>query len=460
MKSIKGRLTVSYLFIITITVAILEIFLIFAIKEYYYKNMENMIFNQMKVSVDFYNSYLSSSSLKKNVQDNADIFWKNTSAEVQIIDTSGQMLMDSMGNFTEGKIEGQDVEKALKGEIGAYVARDKASNEKLLYASCPLKSSNGVEGALRFVTSLVEVDKVILRISLILITIGIGVVLIAGMVSIFLSDTIVKPLDEVTDMARKIASGRFNDRITKKRDDEIGELSDTLNFMADEILKNDKLKNEFIASVSHELRTPLTSIKGWAMTIRTGDLEDKCEVLDGLEIIEKESERLASLVEELLDFSKFVSGKIILKKERIHIKNIIGHIQKQMSPRAIRQNINFNVQIEEDLPVILLDQNRIKQVLINVLDNAFNFTPEQGSIEINVTLEREHLLMIVKDSGIGIPKEDLLRVTEKFFKGSSSKSGSGIGLSICKEIVELHDGQLIITSEWGKGTQITISLPL
>ena len=190
-----------------------------------------------------------------------------------------------------------------------------------------------------------EVDKVILRISLILITIGVGVVLIAGMVSIFLSNTIVKPLDEVTDMARRIASGRFNDRITKKRDDEIGELSDTLNFMADEILKNDKLKNEFIASVSHELRTPLTSIKGWAMTIRTGDLEDKCEILDGLEIIEKESERLASLVEELLDFSKFVSGKIVLKKDRVYIKNIIEiytktDVSKSSTPKCKFQCTN------------------------------------------------------------------------------------------------------------------------
>lgn len=460
MKSIKSRLTVSYLFIITITVAILEVFLIFAIKEYYYNNMENMIFNQMKVSVDFYNSYLSSSSLKKNVQDNADIFWKNTSAEVQIIDKSGEMLMDSMGNFIEGKIQGDDVEKALRGVSGAYVTRDKTSKEKILYASYPLKSSNGIEGVLRFVTSLEEVDKVIIRISWTLIIIGIAVVLIAGIASIFLSDTIIKPLEEVTDMARKIASGRFNERINKKRDDEIGELSDTLNFMADEILKNDKLKNEFIASVSHELRTPLTSIKGWAMTIRTGDLEDKEEILDGLEIIEKESERLSSLVEELLDFSKFVSGKISLIKKPIDIKNIIEYIQKQMSPRALRQNINFTIEMEKDLSVILLDENRIKQVLINVLDNAFNFTDEKGSIEIKVTMEKNNLLLNVKDSGVGIPEEDLPRVTEKFFKGSSSKSGSGIGLSICKEIIDLHGGEFRITSEYGKGAQVSIRLPI
>ena len=291
---------------------------------------------------------------------------------------------------------------------------------------------------LRFVTSLVEVDKVILRISIILVIIGVGVVLIAGMASIFLSNTIVKPIEEVTNMARRIASGRFNERITKKRDDEIGELSDTLNFMADEIIKNDKLKNEFIGSVSHELRTPLTSIRGWAMTIRTGDLEDKSEILDGLEIIEKESERLTNLVEELLDFSKFVSGKIALKKDYVDIKNTIGYIQKQMAPRALRQNINFKIELEEDLPIILLDENRVKQVLINVIDNAFKFTSEQGSIEIKVTTESDNLLINVKDSGVGIPKEDLPRVTEKFFKGNSSKSSNGIGLSICKEIVDLH----------------------
>ncbi len=459
MKGIKGRLIGSYIFIVAITVAILDIFLVAAIRGYYYKNIENMLSNQIKVSVDFYNSYLSSSNLKKNIQDNTDIFWKNTSAEVQIIDTSGEMLMDSIGNFIPGKVPGNDIEDALRGEMGTYTGKDVNTKEKIMCVSYPLKSSDKIEGVLRFVTSLSEVDKVITKITLILILIGITVIIISSVVGIFLSNTIVKPLDGLTDMARKIASGRFNERIVNKRNDEIGQLSDTLNFMADEIVKNDKLKNEFVASISHELRTPLTSIKGWASTIRTGSLEDKQEIIDGLEIIEKESDRLSKLVEELLDFSKFVSGKIVMQKDFVDMKNTISHIQKQMMPRAQRQKITFDVHLEE-LPLMLIDENRIKQVLINILDNAFNFTPEGGCISLNLRKSNYALFITVKDSGVGISQEDLPKVTEKFFKGKNSKAGNGIGLSICSEIVSMHNGQIAINSEEGKGTIVQIILPI
>ncbi len=459
LKGIKGRLVGSYIFIIAVTVAILEVFLILTISQYYYKNIENMLSRQIKVSVDFYNSYLSSSSLKKNIQDNADIFWKNTSAEVQIIDSSREMLMDSIGNFTSGKVNGDDITKALNGELGSSIEIDKRTKEKVLYVSYPLKSSNKIEGVLRFVTSLNEVDKTIGKISILFISIGAIVILIVGAVSVSISNTIIKPLDQITHMAIKMASGRFNEKITKTGEDEIGELCDTLNYMSDEILKNEKLKNEFIASVSHELRTPLTSIKGWALTIRTGDLEDKQEILDGLEIIEKESDRLTLLVEELLDFSKFISGKVVLKRDYVDIKNTLEYIRKQMEPRALRHDINFTINVEEKLPLLIIDENRMKQVFINLLDNAFKFTPEQGSVELKVENEEENVLITVKDSGIGIPKDELPRVTEKFFKGNNSMSSNGIGLSICNEIVSLHGGTLEISSEVQKGTQVFIRIP-
>ncbi|MBA5850066.1 HAMP domain-containing histidine kinase [Clostridium sp. cel8] len=450
----------SYLIIIITTVFVLETFLILSIKRYYYKNMENVVTNQIKVSVDFYNSYLSSSTLEKNIRDNADIFWKNTSAEVQVIDTSGYMLMDSIGNYIPGKIEGEDIEQALKGDIGSYIYVDKNTNEKLLCISSPLKSKGKIEGVLRFVTSLSHVDYVIGKIAIMLIFIGFIVILIAGLISVSMSNTIIKPLNEVTDMARKMARGRFKERIRKKRNDEIGELQDTLNFMADEILKNDQLKNEFVASISHELRTPLTSIKGWASTMRTGDLEDKKDIMDGLDIIEKESDRLTSMVEELLDFSKFISGKITLKRDYVDIKNTIHYMKKQMSLRAARQKLKFNVNVDDNIPLMLLDENRIKQLLTNLLDNSFKFTEEGDTVELTAKAVGNNLILIVKDNGIGIPESELPRVTEKFFKGKSDKSSNGIGLSICKEIANLHGGKLNIKSKYGEGTEVLVSIPI
>ena len=460
LNGIKERMIGSYLFIIIFTVVIIESFLIISISRYYYKNMENMVSNQIKVSVDFYNSYLASSSLKKNISDNADIFWKNTSAEVQVVDVSGRMLMDSIGNFIPGKVKGEDIKNALNGDLGISIETDKKTSEKVLYVSKALKSNGKVEGVLRFATSLSEVDTIIKKISFMLIFIGIAVIIMAGIISVFISNSITRPLREVTAMARKMANGRFNERIEKKRDDEIGELFDALNFMADEILKNEKLKNEFVASVSHELRTPLTSIKGWASTMRTGDFSDREELETGLEIIENESDRLTKMVEELLDFSKFVSGKITLKKDYVDIKNTIEYIKKQFSLRAWRQNINFSVKVQDNMPLVLLDENRIKQVLNNLLDNAFKFTQEGGRVTLKAFIRDENLIVIVGDTGIGIPEDELPKVTEKFFKGKSDKCSNGIGLSICKEIVSLHGGKIEITSELVKGTEITLTIPV
>ncbi|MBV4424773.1 sensor histidine kinase [Clostridium tyrobutyricum] len=459
-NGIKQRMIGSYLIIIVMTVFVLETFLIMSISRYYYINMENMVKNQIKVSVDFYNSYLSSSSLKKNIMDNADIFWKNTSAEVQIISPSGKMLMDSIGNYIPGTMEGDDIDKALKGDVGSSIETDKNTGEKLLCVSSPLKTSGNTEGIIRFVTSLSGVNHIIKKIAVMLILIGFIVILITGIISVAISNTITKPIRQVTDMANKIAKGRFNERVKKERDDEIGTLLDTLNFMADKILQNEKLKNEFIASVSHELRTPLTSIKGWATTMRTGNLDDKEEIMDGLEIIEKESDRLANMVEELLDFSKFISGKITLNRDYVDINGTIKYMYKQLSLRAKRQKLHFKVQVQYSISPILLDENRIKQVLTNLLDNSFKFTPQDGIVELSVKTEYNNLIITVKDNGIGIPKDELPRVTEKFFKGKTDKSSNGIGLSICREIVELHNGKLYINSEYKKGTEVKVFIPI
>lgn len=459
MKGITKRVVLSYFLIIFLTVAVLEIFLITAIKRYYYTNMQNLISNQLMSSADFYNNYFSSSSLEKNVQDNADIFWKNTDAEVQIIDKNKKMLMDSIGNFTEKPVNDNDVNEALDGTLGVYITNDKNNGDKMMYVSYPLKSIDQIEGVLRFAVSLSGIDKTVSRITNIFIIIGTIVIILSGLISILLSNSIVKPLKQVTSAAKKIASGRFTEKLNIERNDEIGELSATFNFMAEEILKNDKLKNEFIASVSHELRTPLTSIKGWAATIKAGDLENKAEILDGLDIIEKESDRLTLLVEELLDFSRLISGKISLSKDYMDINNNLRYIEKQFMPRAARQNINFIVETEEALPLFYGDSNRINQVIINVLDNAFKFTREDGVVELSAYKKQNNIIIKVRDTGIGIPKEDLPFVTEKFFKGKSNLSKNGLGLSISKEIITLHHGTIEIFSENEKGTEVYITLP-
>lgn len=457
-KSIKARLVKNFMIVILISVTAFEALLIYFTRYYFYHNVESILTNQIKISTDFYSRYFSNVSLQDNILDNVDVFWSQTSAEVQIIDSNGKVLMDSIGYMSEKNLETTDVKKALVGEKGVWTGRS-TYNDKFMSVAYPLKSGDKIVGALRFITSLNEFDSTINKIYMIFISIGVTAVLMSGLVSIVLARGIILPLKEVTSAAEKMAEGDLKTRTNQKQNDEIGILADTLNYMAEEIQKKEQIKNEFISSISHELRTPLTSIKGWAITLNTDELQDRTILRDGLKIIENESERLTSMVEELLDFSRLLSGKVKLKTDIEDVGNIVRYIEKYMAPRAGREAISFNVECTQNPLPARLDKDRIKQVLINLLDNAFKFTPEGGSVILQVQEVDGWIKLCVADSGSGIDEEDLPRVKEKFYKGKNTKAHTGIGLSICDEIIRLHGGELTIESKLHEGTWVFIKLP-
>lgn len=460
-KSIRTRLIGNFMFIIIITVAILEVLIISIFKQNYYKNLESNLSNQIHLSSDIYAKYFSDTSLSDNILNNVDTFWKQTSSEVQIFDSSGKALMDSTGFMPSDKVNLPDVKSALAGKEGKWIGIISNDVQEVMAVSYPLKNSSGrIVGAIRLISSLKNVNKAINNLVFIFITIGLIVITIVGFLAFILSNTIVKPLNKVTSVAAKMADGNYNIKSKKEIDDEIGKLSDTLNYMAAEILKKDQLKNDFISSVSHELRTPLTSIKGWAITLRETNFEDHEMYLNGLEIIENESDRLTGMVEELLDFSKFVSGKVTLKLEEVDVKRTMEYIKKQLTPRAQREKVLFSVMYDDNIPTIMSDGNRLKQLFINLIDNSFNFTPTGGNIKFIAKYLGESIVFYVIDTGCGISQEELPRVKEKFYKGKTSKSKNGIGLSICDEIVTLMNGSFDIKSDIDKGTEVIITLPL
>lgn len=459
-KSIKSRLVSNFMLIILITVLILEIVLINGIKNYYYKNVEDILSNQIEFSTKFYYRYFSSTPLEDAVIDDIDIFWQHTNAQVQVLTIEGELLMDSLGINGTDDYKHPDIEKAIETGKGVWVGNVSYDKSPVMAVSRPLVSQGKTIGIIRFISSLEKTNETINQINNFLILTGILVIITSGLVSLFLANTIVKPLKEVTEVAEKMADGQFKVRSSLKPNDEIGRLAKILNYMADEILRKEQIKNDFISSVSHELRTPLTSIKGWAITLKSGDDIDKELLMDGLGIIEAESDRLTLMVEELLDFSRFTSGRIRLEKEQFDIKDTLEIIGRQLTPRAESLKIDFKVHIDENIHLMIGDKNRIKQVLINILDNAFKFTEEGGEVSLNAYKDGESILIEIEDNGIGIPDVDLPNVKEKFYKGKNSKSHSGIGLSIADEIVNLHGGTFDIDSELGKGTKATIKLPL
>lgn len=459
-RSIKTRLVKNFMLIIVITVLILEIILINGIKDYYYKNVEDILSNQIEFSTNFYSRYFSNTSLEDVILDDIDLFWQNTTAQVQILTLEGDLLMDSLGVIPKEKMTYPDIEKAKDSGRGVWVGSVPYDKDPVMAVSKPLEYQGKSIGIIRFISSLKETNIIIKQINKLLLGLGIAVITISGLLSLFLANSIVKPLTEVTQVAEKLADGQFKTRSNVKINDEIGRLSNTLNYMANEILRKEQIKNDFISSISHELRTPLTSIKGWAITLKSDDIIDKQLLFDGLDIIEKESDRLSQMVEELLDFSRFTSGRIRLEKEQFDIRETIQMIGRQLQPKAKNNKISFTVNLNENVDFIIGDENRIKQVLINILDNAFKFTEEDGAVTLTAYKEEPYIVIETVDNGIGIPAYDLPNIKEKFYKGKNSKSHSGIGLSICDEIIHLHNGIFEIESEEGIGTKVIVKLPI
>ncbi|NLN40808.1 MAG: HAMP domain-containing histidine kinase [Clostridiales bacterium] len=459
-QSIKTRIGYSFMGIIVISIFIFILMLSVFLKEYYYKSVEDILTDQIRMSASFYSRYFSDSSLEDNVMDNVDVFWKFTSAQVQIIDNSGTVLMDSIGVYFTDKLETSDVKRALDGEAGKWIGRVAYTDDLVMSVSHPLEANSEVVGVLRFTTSLEPINEQLRYVIWIFILMGILTIAISSIISFILANGVVSPIKQVTRVAEKMAKGDFQVRCIKESNDEVGRLADTLNYMANEIMEKEQIKNEFIASVSHELRTPLTSIKGWAVILNNTNPEEVETFRDGLKIIEKETERLSGMVEELLDFSKLLSGEISLKLKRTNLVDLIEYIKRHMTPVAQRNRINFEVEYPDQLPEISIDENRIKQVLINVLDNAFKFTSQGGMVSFKTYIEDNFIVMVVLDNGCGIPSHELPYVKDKFFKGKNSKAASGIGLSVSNEIISKHNGQLDIESQEGKGTKVIIRLPI
>lgn len=457
-KSIRSRLSLSYLLVIIITLIITDIALVSVLRAYFLNNVTDTLYSQLSISTDIYERYFSDSTLEENVSNDEDGFWRQSEGHVQIVSLEGLVLLDSTGNRPSEVLTSEDVILALKGEQGTTIFSNTLNGESLMAASMPLTANGEIVGALRFITSLRGVQQSMSTIIMYLSLFGIAVVVITTLISNLIAQRFIRPIDKLTKTAEIMATGNFNVVSVKMHEDEIGKLSDTLNYMASEIKKKEELKNDFISSVSHELRTPLTSIKGWAVTLK--DPSTDTELLhQGLDIISNESDRLKSMVDELLDFSKFVSGKITLEKEWIDLEELFLFLKHNIADRAKREKKNFEVETCEDMGTYYGDPNRLKQVFINLIDNSFKFTEEGGHITLKMQKRRSHIDFIVEDDGSGISEEDIKKVKEKFYKGKTSNSTNGIGLSICDEIALLHGGELIIESQLNQGTKVTLRLP-
>lgn len=464
-EGLRRRIIKYYFTIIIITIALFEGLFIFYIQNYYYDSVKQSLANHAAYTKDTYTTIGNESSsfeYKVNNIIEKEKLRANSKYAVQIIDKDKNLIIDQYGFRTNEKVDYEDVDNALRdsSNLTPYTYRITDTNEHLMSISVPLKVNNVIEGVVRYTVTLNAIDKTIFKLVLGLILAGVFILLITISISLRFAETLIQPLRELKEFANELAHGNYNIKLKNKkiRNDEIGDLAQTFEHMATEIDKTRRLKEEFISSISHELRTPLTSIKGWSETLGYENItRDELDL--GLGIIQDETERLIKLVEELLDFSRLSSDRIRLQVDIVDVEALAKGVVNQLKVKAIENNIKLLSKFEvADLNPIQGDKNRLRQVLINLIQNAIKFTPPEGEIDVIVSQDEEFTTIKVKDTGLGIKKENLEKVLDKFFQEDINKSGSGLGLAISNEIVKLHGGKMKIESEKDVGTTITFTL--
>jgi signal transduction histidine kinase len=445
--------------VLFIAVVIFEIVLIILIRSFYIENVNAVVKSALEINSKFYNSNLveSNSSAKEFVKDFAHLPY-----HIQITDAEGKVICDSLNQIENDISSYPDVKAILKGySYAKFVGKDHLKKTHILANSIPLKNGSRRSGVMRFSVSLENTYGAMDRIIYFFVVLGLIIILLAVIISTIISKTITKPIQHITNISNEMAKGNLSIRAEKHRNDEIGILADSVNHMADEIQKNEMLKNEFISSVSHELRTPLTSIKGWSITIKNTPLDDPEDIYMGIDIIIEESERLSNMVEELLDFSRLTSNKLKLNKAEFDIVGLIKKVLYQLSYKAENKGVIFTQTVLNNPFILFGDKNRLKQVLINVIDNSIKFTPSKGEIATSIEIFEDKIVIRIRDTGIGISEEEIGQIKQKFVKGKNTGDlkGLGLGLAISEEIIKGHHGTLIIKSKENIGTEVLITIP-
>ncbi len=463
LSGIERRWFLGNVGVITLLTIACVLAVILSMAAYYDTNLRSGLETKAKTTTDFFSNYISQSynEYYQSCIKFAKTFEEKDRLELQFISTNGKIVASSYGKFAGRSPSTPEIRQAIDSQqTRVFKGRNPSTGERILAVSSPMIYSNGeVIGVLRYVTSLRNADLQVLMIALIAATVGLLFIGAIFFMSSFFIKSILVPVSQINATAKRIAAGSYGVQIPQQYDDEIGELVNTINDMSVKIGQSEKTQTEFISSVSHELRTPLTAISGWGETLLTSENLD-AETRRGVVIIAREAKRLTGMVEELLEFTRMQDGRFTLHVETADILAEFEDTVFMYGSRLKQEGISLHYDgCEEEIPEIPCDVARMRQVFLNILDNAAKHGGDGKRIDASIAQEGSFVVIRIRDYGPGIPEEELPRVKMKFYKGSSKARGSGIGLAVCEEIVTMHGGTLTLENADGGGTLVTISIP-
>ncbi|NLK77065.1 MAG: cell wall metabolism sensor histidine kinase WalK [Clostridiales bacterium] len=427
------------------------------------KAAENLYRESNLIASNYATSYYRQTKTLEDVQSQISAIATYLNADVWVVDTKGKILIDS-ASTTPSDTPIKDFDITSFG-TKYYLVGDfyNLYSEDVLTVFSPITINYKVQGYVLIhqpVAQLTSFNNGILNISYMTLAI---IFLCAFVVLGLFTYTVYIPIRKITEAAKEYATGDFSKQINIHKNDEIGYLAASLNFMATELSTLEEDQRKFIANVSHDFRSPLTSIKGYIEAIMDGtipyEMQDKY-----LNIILFETERLNKLTQGMLELNKYGKKGTMLDISRFDINNTIKMVVQSFEGTCTQKKISFELILTGQTLFVSADMSKIQQVLYNLIDNAIKFSHADSSITIETTEKNEKVFVSVKDTGIGIPKDSIKKIWERFYKTDLSrgkdKKGTGLGLAIVKEIISAHNENINVISTEGVGTEFIFTLPL
>jgi signal transduction histidine kinase len=408
---------------------------------------------------------------------------RHANARVTVIDHAGTVLADSdLADDAVAQVDNHgtrpEVRQAFASGRGTHARLSDTTGRRTVYLALRVTPPGAAHPSIvRLGLPLTLLEQRVRDLQRTL-AIAFGVAFVVSVtVSFLIARGLTRPLQDMAVVARQLAGGALGQRVQIRSNDEVGVLAATLNQMADQMDRDitalrrlEQVRKDFVANVSHELRTPLTSIKGYVEALLDGARDNPDEAVRFLQIILRQSDRLNLILEDLLQLSQIESGMVRFRREPVHLGSLIERTLPLIKPLADKKRQSLTVAVPPDLPPVAGDEDRLVQVLTNLLDNAIKYTPEGGAISITGGIAAlpadspAQAELSIADTGIGIPEADRPRVFERFYRVDKARSremgGTGLGLSIVKHIVEGHAGRIWVEGVQPTGSRFIVRLPI
>ncbi|UCG57823.1 MAG: HAMP domain-containing protein [Phycisphaerales bacterium] len=472
MKSrIAWKFLGAFIFLTLIAVFVLNFFVSLKLRDHFEQKISEKLQSNAILVGEILKHELREQNLE-DIQQKTNTLANDLDLRITVVDCQGKVLGDSGKDpsLMDDHKDRLEIIEAMESGFGQSTRPSDTLGYNMKYVAVRVDDDGGPLGVIRFALPLSEVQLQIRTIYRAVLSGAIVATVIAVTVAYFVSRSITSPIREMTEVAQRIARGDFSRQVKAKSRDELGELAESLNAMAEELQRTienlkrmDRVRTDFVANVSHELKTPLTLIKGYIETLENKALDDKEGARKFIAIVKEHADRLSNIVDDLLTLSELELSERRIEKSQCDLKGLVDEVVLGFGHALASRQQKLNVELLGGDFGIQADRDKIEQVFVNLIDNAIKYSPNTGEIEVSLTERPNAVEVRVKDGGVGILKEHLDRVFERFYRVDKARSrelgGTGLGLGIAKHIVLAHGGQINIESEINKGTVVSVTLP-